>query len=104
MVERFNWSQLDDLYDRLHQVHDLNITTTSQAEQRADALLREAEIEASDGEVVVPVNCGQELWDVIEINDPRLNFQIQPRRCRALEVSFSTSKPEYQLKIHLGAL
>jgi hypothetical protein len=104
MVDRFAWDDLEDVYDRLHQVHDLNIDTLSLAEQRADALLREAEIQATDGEISVPMNCGQELWDVIEITDARVNFQSQKYRVRALGILHSISKPEYRLKVVLGAL
>jgi hypothetical protein len=104
MVDRFNWDDLEDVYDRLHQVRDLNINTVSLAEQRANALLREAQIASKDGEASVPMNCGQELWDVIEITDPRANLQAQKYRVRSLEIQFSTAKPEYQLKVILGAL
>ena len=104
MVDRFNWDDLHDVYDRLHQLNDLNIDTVTLAEQRADALLREAEIQATDGEIFVPMNCGQELWDVIEITDPRVNFQSQKYRLRALVIHYAVSKPEYRLKVVLGAL
>jgi len=104
MVDRFNWDDLQAVYDRLHQVHDLNIDTVTLAEQRADALLREAQIVSINGEVSVPMNCGQDLWDVIEITDPRVNFQSQKYRLRALVIHYSVSKPEYRLKVVLGAL
>jgi hypothetical protein len=104
MVDRFNWDDLEDCYDRLHQVHDLNINTVSLAEQRADALLREAEISSKDGEAIAPMNCGQELWDVIEITDPRANLNAQKYRLRALEIDYSVSKPKYRLKLILGTL
>jgi hypothetical protein len=104
MVDRFAWDDLEDVYDRLQQVRDLNINTVALAQQRADALLREAEIEATDGEISVPMNCGQELWDVIEVTDARVNFQVKKYRLRGLEILYSIHKSEYRLKMRLGAL
>ena len=103
MVDRFRWDELERVYDRLKQIYDLNITSTSLAEQRADALLRETEIASTEGEISVPMNCGQELWDVIEVNDVRINLQ-QKYRVQALAIHYGVSQPEYLLKIALGAL
>jgi len=104
MVDRFSWDDLEDVYDRLHQIHDLNINTVTLAEQRADSILRDVQIASKDGQVFAPMNCGQELWDVIEITDARVNFNAKKYRLRALEIDYSVSKPEYRLKLVLGAL
>ena len=57
------------MFERLLQVHDLNMDTTQKALDRARSVMRRQALDALGGEVVVPVNCGQELFDVIEVND-----------------------------------
>ena len=57
------------VFDRLLQVHDLNLDTSQKTQDRANATLREQLLASLDGEIAVPANCGQELYDVIEITD-----------------------------------
>ena len=104
MVDRFHWDEIEAVYDRLQQINDINIATESHAEQSADARLRESEIEATAGEILAPMNCGQELWDVIEINDARVGLENQKYRAVGLELTCSAQKPLYRLKIALGAV
>ncbi|MFH0914567.1 MAG: hypothetical protein V1849_04695 [Chloroflexota bacterium] len=103
MVEKLDWAQIEKLEDRIRQVHDKNIDTVTKAEQRAETELREAELLSQKGEIAVPLNCGQELYDVIEITDPRTGQGTQQRRCLALSHSFVPQKAKYQLEIALGA-
>ncbi|MFH1015538.1 MAG: hypothetical protein V1771_00875, partial [Chloroflexota bacterium] len=67
LVECFAWDEIGRVYDRLRQMEDRNIDTVTKAQQRGDAHLREAEMESAGGSVLVPVNCGQQLYDVIDI-------------------------------------
>ncbi|MFQ5925274.1 MAG: hypothetical protein ACE5IE_04700, partial [Dehalococcoidia bacterium] len=71
MSERFDWEEIAKVYDRLGQVHDLNLDTLTKAEERGDAELREEKMRAMGGEILVPTNCGQDLYDVIDISDER---------------------------------
>ena len=68
-AERLDWPSVEGVYDRLSQVLDANLTTVTQAEERGDAVLRKASLGAQDGEIAAPVNCGQELYDVIAVTD-----------------------------------
>ena len=72
MTEDWDWEEIDLVYDRLAQVHDINLDTEAEAHARGEAMLRHAAIESEDGYIVVPLNCGQELYDVIEITTPSL--------------------------------
>lgn len=104
-AERLDWPAVESGYDRLVQVHDLNLTTVAQAQDRGDALLREAALAAEDGSITVPVNCGQELYDVIDVTDAAAGLAAEKRRVLALELRYSTgAAPTYVHRLALGGL
>jgi hypothetical protein len=104
-AERFDWPNVQFVYDRLRQVDDRNVTTVAQAETRADAVLRLAALAAMSGEITVPVNCGQELYDVIEVTDPGAGLTTARRRVLGLSLRYSTAeRPIYEQRITLGAV
>jgi len=103
--ERFDWVGVQSVYDRLTQVRDRNLTTVAQVETRADAVLRRASLEATNGEITVPVNCGQELYDVIEVTDARAGLAAARRRVLGIEMRYSTGeKAMYEQRIRLGGV
>ena len=106
MVDRFDWDGIDDLYDRLRQVHDLNLTSVAMAGERADALQRKAALDEEGGEVLVPVNCGQELYDVVSITDAGAGLSAATRRVMGMTLRYSadTRSPAYRQRIRLGAV
>ncbi len=104
VVDSFTWEQIDRLYDRLRQVEDKNLDTVAKAEQRGEAYLREAEIESVNGSILVPVNCGQQLYDVIAITDSRAGLQAAKRRVTGLTLVYSPRRGEYQQRLLLGGV
>jgi hypothetical protein len=78
----------------------------AKAEARGEAELREEEMAAWDGEVLVPTNCGQDLYDVIEINDGRAGLASVKRRVVGITMRYSTSGREarYEQKLRLGGV
>jgi hypothetical protein len=106
MVEDFDWTGVGDIYDRLHQDHDLNLTSTAAAQDRADALLRHQEMQAADDELLVPVNCGQELYDVVEVTDARAGLSAARRRVLAMSFRYVRNRPTpvYEMRLRLGAV
>jgi hypothetical protein len=106
MVEDFDWTDVGDIYDRLHQAHDRNLTSTAAAQDRADALLRHQEMQAADDDVLVPVNCGQELYDVVEVTDPRAGLSAARRRVLAMSFRYVRNRPTpaYEMRLRLGAV
>ena len=86
-------------------VHDLNLDTLPKAQDRANAALREQLLVALDGEINVPVNCGQELYDVIEVTDDVAGLAAAKRRVMRLELRYSRGqKPEYRHILSLGGV
>ena len=104
LVERFAWDEIGRVYDRLRQMEDRNIDTVTKAQQRGDACLREAEMESAGGSVLVPVNCGQQLYDVIDITDSRAGLTAAKRRVLGIKLIYDTGRGEYVQRLYLGAV
>jgi len=102
MVEAFDWADIEGSYDRLRQAHDLNLTTEGQAQERAEAELRRAALGKAADEIAVPVNCGQELYDVVTITDPPAGLQEARRRVLGLSLRFRPG--QYQQELRLGGV
>ncbi|MBA7596051.1 hypothetical protein ES703_07031 [subsurface metagenome] len=106
MRETFDWDEIAKIYDRLGQVHDLNLDTLAKAKARGEAELREQAIAASGGEILVPLNCGQDLYDVVEITDERAGLSSVRRRVVGMTLRYSTSGREarYEQRLRLGGV
>ncbi|HSP55046.1 MAG TPA: hypothetical protein VLS25_05605 [Dehalococcoidia bacterium] len=103
-VERFDWAGVATANDRLEQVVDTNLTTVAQAESRGDALLRDAAIGAAGGEITAPVNCGLELYDVIEVTDLLAGLTAARRRVLGLGLRYSAARGLYEQRVRLGGV
>jgi hypothetical protein len=106
MLDAFDWPGIGEVYDRLHQEQDLNLTTSDQAQGRADALLRKAAISSLTDELLVLVNCGQELYDVVTVTDPAMRLDAAPRRVLGMTLRYSrgSAAPRYDMRLRLGAV
>jgi hypothetical protein len=104
VVDAFNWGQIDRLYDRLRQVEDKNLDTVAKAGERGEAYLRRAEMEAVDGAILTPVNCGQQLYDVVDITDSRAGLSAAKRRVIGLTLVYRPRRGEYQQRLILGGV
>lgn len=104
LVDNFDWDSIGRLYDRLKQVADRNIGTVDEAGQRGQAYLRKAEIEAAGGSILVPVNCGQQLYDVIDVTDVPAGLDAEKKRVLGLVLVYSPQRGEYSQRLRLGAV
>ena len=106
-AEEFDWAEIDDQFDQVRQVFDLNLTTQAKVEQRAGIALRQETLSAALGEVVAPVNCGQELYDVVSITDglaglSDVDYRIIGVELRYLRRSRARRSPLYEQRLLLG--
>lgn len=99
--DEFDWTPIQRLGARVKHVHDWNLTAAADAEDRAEAYIREAAIQQSAGELVVPPNCGQELYDVIDITDSRAGLSAAKRRVRGLAFRHDRGKGVHQMRLEL---
>jgi len=104
IVDSFDWDAIDRLYDRLRQLEDRNIGTVAEAQQRGQACLRQAEMESVSGNILVPVNCGQQLYDVVDITDTRAGLTSEKKRVLGLIMIYNPHRGEYRQRLRLGAV
>ena len=104
VVDSFSWTQITRLYDRLSQLEDRNIDSVSKAEQRGDAYLRQAEIDSSAGAIRILPNCGQQLYDVIDITDSRAGLSEATKRVVGLTLVYNPRYGKYEQQLLLGAV
>lgn len=104
VVDAFAWEEIERLYDRIDRIEDKNIESAAGAEARGEALLRGAEAEAASGAILIPVNCGQQLYDVIDITDRRAGLAAAKRRVTGLTLVYNPHRGEYRQKVELGGV
>lgn len=102
-TEEWDWGEIDLISDLLTQAKDINLTTTTKAHERGVAELRDAAIHALDGVLLVPLNCGQEIYDVVDITDALAGLTAAKRRVLSLSHIYNPVKGLYVLKIGLGS-
>ena len=104
IADSFNWAQLHKLYDRLNQLYDRNIDTVAKAQDRGEAYLREAEIKSTHSIIRIPVNCGQQLYDVIDITDTKAGLSAAKKRVLGITLTYNPRRGEYEARLSLGAV
>ncbi|MEE9521163.1 MAG: hypothetical protein V3V43_05620 [Dehalococcoidales bacterium] len=104
IVDSLEWGEINKLHDKLQQLFDMNIDSVVEAQQRGEAYLREAEIESASGIIRIPVNCGQQLYDVIDITDSRAGLSGEKKRVLGLTLVYQPSKAQYEQRLALGAV
>jgi hypothetical protein len=104
LADNFNWGEIGRRYDRLSRVADKNLGTVAKAKDRGAAVLREMEIGVVGGEITVPVNCGQQLYDVIDITDAPAGLTAARRRVLGLGLVYQPRRGEYSQRILLGGV
>ncbi len=104
VVDSFSWGKIDKLYDRLKQLEDRNIDTVTKAEERGSAYLRHAEMESGRSNIRIPVNCGQQLYDVIDVTDSRAGLSAEKKRVLGMVLVHNPSRGEYEHRLLLGGV
>lgn len=103
IAETLNFELLELGIDILSTDYDPNLTTTTRTQERADAILRTQQTQQTQGTIVVPVNCGQELYDVITLTDARCGIENQKHRVVAIQTTYEPAVGAYFQRLSLGA-
>ena len=98
-----DWDLLALAIDQLEQDYDPNLQTATCAQERADAMLRQALLQAQLGILTVPTNCGQELLDVIEVTDERCGISEEEYRVLAIQTDYDRRQGKYEQRLTIGA-
>ncbi|HLB36928.1 MAG TPA: hypothetical protein VJL31_10190 [Gemmatimonadales bacterium] len=81
------------------------VASATEAGYVASAVGRREAIAGRGDEVLVPVNCGQELWDVVDVTDPALGYSASERRVVGLRVSYERgARGRYDMRLWLGGV
>lgn len=104
ILDSFEWDEIDRVYDRLKRLEDSNINTVARVQERADACLRHSEIESANGAIKVPVNCGQQQYDVVDITDARAGLSAAKKRVLGLTLVYYPRRGDYNQLLLLGAV
>jgi len=104
LAERFVWDEAERFHDRLYHIEDRNLNTAAEARRRGDAYLRQAEMEAVGGTIFIPVNCGQQLYDVIAVTDAPAGLDAVNKRVLGMVLVYQPQRGEYFQRLELGAV
>jgi hypothetical protein len=104
IADSFSWEEINRYGERMVQIIERNITTAETAHLRGEAVLRKTTIGLDAGSIIVPVNCGQQLWDVIDITDNCTGLFAAKRRVIGIRIVYDTRKGQYWQRLKLGSV
>jgi hypothetical protein len=103
LAESLDWDKVGRLGDRFRRIEDRNIGSVAEAQQRGQAVLRQVALKAANGTLLIPVNCGQQLYDVIDVTDARAGLEAVKKRVLGLVTVYNPRRGEYRQQVRLGA-
>jgi len=89
--------------ERLDFSQELAIPTTSQAAATAEAILSKMRLNKARGVILIPPNCGQELFDTVELSDKGANQSAVKFRVVGIRFEYNPKQSKYEHKLILGA-
>jgi hypothetical protein len=104
IVDSYDWEWIEKGIDRPLFVRDRNIGSEETAAMRGESDLRKAEMFSTGGVIRVPFNCGQELYDVVEISETFAGLSETRRRVLGIESIYDTRRGIYEQKLRLGGV
>lgn len=102
--EAFDWDSLKLGIDILEQNYDPSLNNATRTQERADAILRRNSLESQGGgQITVPANVGQELFDVVTITDKRCGIVSKKFRITAIQTAYNRRNATFTQKLTIGA-
>jgi hypothetical protein len=102
-VEAFDFPSLA-AGERYRNLYDGGLGSTASLHDRGATLLREASAAAAACEITVPPNCGQQLYDVVEVTDEGLGLAAARYRVRGISLYYRPGAGKYEMKLRLGGV
>jgi hypothetical protein len=101
--EAIDSTELGLVGERLDFQQELAIPTTAQAGDVASAILAKMRLTKARGVILIPPNCGQELFDVVQISDAGANQAAVTFRVVGIRFEYNPKQARYDHKLILGA-
>jgi len=98
-----NTNEVTLLGERLDFQSDPAIPTAAQAGDVAAAVLSKMRLMGKNGVIFIPPNCGQELFDVVQISDSAANQSAVKFRIVGMRFEYNPGQAIYQHRLILGA-
>ena len=98
-----NQAEIDKVGERLDFTLETSIPTAEDAAAAAQAMLDKRRLTGSRGFILIPPNCGQELWDVIQITDKLCAQDEANYRVIGIRFDYEPRKSRYVHRLILGA-
>jgi hypothetical protein len=102
IVNCFDYSDIEDSYDRFLSVEDVNIGFIDTAINRGAAILQKERMACTSGYIEIHPNCGQQVYDVITITDSKAGLVNEKRRVIGLKTIFLPASGKYLQTLLLG--
>jgi hypothetical protein len=101
IIDEFNWTEIGLVNERLLSRADNNLNSIAAAHQSGEVILRKLEMDIVAGCITAPVNCGQQIYDVIEIAGV-FSGEERSMRVAGITIIYDLRKGEYLQKLFLG--
>jgi hypothetical protein len=95
-------TELEMVGERLDFQQELAIPTNSQAASMASAILSKMRLTKANGIILIPPNCGQELFDVVQITDSGANQSTVNFRTVGIMFDYNPRQSLYKHRLILG--
>ena len=89
--------------ERLDFQQELAVPTEALANSVAQALLQKMRLTTKRGVILIPPNCGQELFDVVQLSDKGANQEAVKFRVVGIRFEYKPKQARYQHNLILGA-
>ncbi len=102
-AEALDWASVGLGAGAARPVLDLHLDRERAAEDRADTELRRAQMASLRGYLLAPPNCGQQLYDVVEVTDARAGLRAAKRRVTGVALICERAPhSRYAMRLDLG--
>ncbi len=100
----YDWEDIKNSSARIETLDDSNISTVSLGQDRGNAIMRKYHMKSAVDYICVPVNCGQQVYDVIDITDKHAGLTAIKRRVIGISLFYNTGKGLYEQVLMLTLL
>ncbi len=102
IVNCYDYEDMKNGYARSLAVEDINIGSIDAARSRGEAILQENRMDCMSGYIEIHPNCGQQVYDVIDVTDYKIGLINAKRRITGIKTVFQPACGKYIQTLLLG--